>query len=116
RIGPAADRDEHGAESGVDQELFQEQLEIGTTPCATSSDLLSEIRDCRREAAASAELAGVALVAVGSPVLAGKPEQVTRKQRYQRIVEKFGEIGRQASVCGMHVHVQLNDQDEGVRV
>jgi carboxylate-amine ligase len=116
RVGPAADRDGHGAESGVDQELFREQLETGTTPCTTSTELLTAITACRREAAAAAERAGVALVAAGSPILAETPERVTAKPRYERIVEEFGEIGRQASVCGMHVHVEVDGPEEGVRV
>ncbi len=72
---------------------------------------------CRREAAASAAAVGAALIAVGTPVLPkGDEEQVTTKDRYERIVHEFGEISRQGSVCGMHVHVDVADDDEGVRV
>ena len=60
--------------------------------------------------------AGAALVAVGTPVLDEDDGQVTQKPRYERIVDEFGEIGRQGSVCGMHVHVDVADDGEGIRV
>ena len=72
---------------------------------------------CRLEAAESAAQAGAALVAVGTPVLQkSDQEQVTAKDRYERIVHEFGEISRQGSVCGMHVHVDVADDEEGVTV
>ena len=118
RVGVAADDDsEFGAEAGMDHELFLEQLETGTAPCLTAAELRAELVSCRRAAATSAEAAGAALVAVGTPVLQREDEpKVTPQPRYERIVEEFGEIGRQGAVCGMHVHVDVADDDEGVKV
>ena len=109
--------DEFGADAGMGDELFQQQIETGTTPCRTADDLRRDLVECRQEAAGSAADAGAALVAVGTPVLPqGEQARVTRKDRYERIVHEFGEISRQGSVCGMHVHVDVVDDDEGVRV
>ncbi|MFY9914124.1 MAG: glutamate--cysteine ligase [Nocardioidaceae bacterium] len=100
----------------VEQELFLQQLETGTAPCVDMTELMTEVRRCRRAAADSAHTAGADLVAVATPVLGGEDREVTPKARYQRIVEGFGEIGRQGSVCGMHVHVDVADDEEAVRV
>jgi carboxylate-amine ligase len=41
---------------------------------------------------------------------------VSANPRYERIVEDFGDVGRRAGTLGMHVHVDVADDDEGVRV
>ncbi len=117
QVGAAAhDSDEFGAESGLEQELFLQQIETGTTPLVSVSELVSDLRRCRESAAESAESADAALVAVGTPVLGGEAEHVTPKPRYRHIVDEFGAISRQGSVCGMHVHVDVNSDDEAVAV
>jgi carboxylate-amine ligase len=107
---------EFGAEAGLEQELFLQQIETGTAPFLDVEELMADIRRCRAAAAASAADAGAGLVAVGTPVLGGQDREVTPKDRYRRIVETFGEVGRQGSVCGMHVHVDVADAEEAVRV
>ncbi len=105
-----------GAEAGLEQELFLQQIETGTAPHADIEDLVADVRRCRRAAAESAAVAGADLVAVGTPVLGGEDREVTPKDRYRRIVERFGEVGRQGAVCGMHVHVDVADDEEAVQV
>jgi carboxylate-amine ligase len=112
----SADGEEFGAEAGLEQELFLQQIETGTAPFEDLDDLVRDVRRCRATAAASAEAAGVDLVAVATPVLGGEDREVTPKDRYRRIVQQFGEVGRQGSVCGMHVHVDVADGDEAVLV
>lgn len=113
----AAARDGFGAEAGLEQELFLQQIETGTSPHESIADLERDIAACRRRAAESAAAVQASLIAVGTPVLADTTAQrVTPKDRYERIVREFGEIGRQASVCGMHVHVDVSGDDEGVAV
>jgi carboxylate-amine ligase len=107
---------EFGADDGLEQELFLQQIETGTAPFEDIDDLVADVRRCRAAAAESAEAAEAALVAVATPVLGGEDREVTPKDRYRRIVEQFGEVGRQGSVCGMHVHVDVADAEEAVRV
>lgn len=98
----------------LEHELFLQQIETGTIPCQTGAELRRELVRSRRVAAESAESAETALVAVGTSVLAEDQQRVTPKPRYERIVNQFGEVGRQAGVCGMHVHVEV-DETEAVR-
>jgi glutamate---cysteine ligase / carboxylate-amine ligase len=55
-------------------------------------------------------------VAVAAPVLAERDGDFTPKPRYRRIHEEYGELARQALVCAMHMHVEVVDEEEAVRV
>jgi len=103
-----------GAEAGLEQELFLQQIETGTAPCTDLAELRADVVACRRGAAQAAAAAGADLVAVGTPVLADSTQEVTPKARYERIVHEYGAIGRDAGVCGMHVHVDIHTEDEGI--
>ncbi len=100
----------------IEHELFLQQLETATEPCAKLSELAGEVRRCRRSAGDAARAAGAAAVAVGAPVLERGDSKITPDQRYHRIVDSYGEVGRQGDVCGMHVHVQVDDDDQRVGV
>jgi carboxylate-amine ligase len=100
----------------LEQELFLQQLETATRPRVRLDELRAEVQRCRRTAGAAADAAGARVVASGTPVI-GRPDlKVTPKSRYERIVHEFGEIGRQGAVCGMHVHVAVESEEEGVAV
>ncbi|MGI8888428.1 MAG: carboxylate-amine ligase, partial [Nocardioidaceae bacterium] len=100
----------------IEQEIFLQQLETATSPCTELSEVAVEIRRCRAVATAAAQAAGVEVVASGTPVLGGFELTVTPKPRYRLIYDESGEIGRHALACGMHVHVDVADDEEGVGV
>ncbi len=100
----------------LEQELFLQQLETGTVPCRTVADLRREMCAARRAALDAAAAAGAATVAVAAPVLLGEQVDVTPKARYQEMTQQFGEVARQAITCGMHVHVDVDSDDEAVGV
>ncbi len=102
--------------SDIEQELFLQQIETASAPCADLDELTDEVRRCRRSAGEAARAAGAAAVAVGGPVLGQTELTATPKPRYQRIVSSFGEVGRQAAACGMHLHVEVDDDDQRVGV
>jgi carboxylate-amine ligase len=53
---------------------------------------------------------------MATPVLAEENEEFTPKSRYHRIKEEYGEMARQMLVCAMHVHVEVEGDDEAVHV
>jgi glutamate---cysteine ligase / carboxylate-amine ligase len=112
--GDAADAVKRPAD--VEQELFLQQIETTSAPCETLDDIRAEVRRCRRSAGEAARAAEAAAVAVGGPVLDQTDFTVTPKPRYQLIVDSFGEVGRQATACGMHLHVEVDDDDQRVGV
>ncbi|MBA2573515.1 MAG: glutamate--cysteine ligase [Nocardioidaceae bacterium] len=110
-------RDAEGTEAlTVDQEIFLQQLETATVPCTSLAELESDLRRCRRVAAEAAATAGAAIVAVGTAVVGNAPAVVTPNARYQRIIDEFGSLIRNVVVSGMHVHVSIEDDEEGVGV
>ena len=51
-----------------------------------------------------------------TPVLVDEDATVTPKPRYERIREEYGELARTALACAMHIHVDVDDEEQGVRV
>lgn len=108
--------DPRPATDELDQELFRHQLETRTDPATDLAETLEQLRLARRTAGEAASDVGLAVVATGvSPTLLADP-QVTRNDRYQDMVQTYGEIARSAGTCGMHVHVAIASDDEGVAV
>ncbi len=105
-----------GAGVEVQPELFSQQLETATRPCLEAEDLMTGIRAGRRAAGESAAASGVRAVAMATPVLSEGDPDFAQVPRYRRIGDDYGELARQALVCATHVHVEVADDDEGVRV
>ena len=101
--------------SAVETELQQQQLEIATSPHADLLDLAEDLTAQRATAIQAAAQRGVALAALGT-----SPTQVQATaspgQRYQRLVSRLGLPAREQLTCGMHVHVEIDNAEEGVAV
>lgn len=112
----ARDEGETGAPA-LEQELFLSQLETNTRPYPVLADLRDDVVRCRAAAVAAAAEAGALVVSTASPVLGAEDhdQTTTPKPRYQHIVDEFGAMGRRAVVAGMHVHVDVGE-DEAVGV
>ena len=100
----------------VSQELFRHQIETSTPPLQDAAELGQALRRGRRAVGEAAAAAGARAVAVGSSPLEGEHEDFTRKPRYLRIQHDFGRIARESQMCGMHVHIEVANDAEGVRV
>jgi carboxylate-amine ligase len=100
----------------IEQELFLQQIETDTESHVELADVGSAVRASRRALAEAASAVGATVLASGTPVIGRAPDDVTPKPRYELIVDEFGEVGRQAGVCGMHVHVDVSGDEEGVAV
>lgn len=100
----------------VEEELFLHQIESQTPPTGDLAELASQLRSGRRAMGQAASAAGAATMASGSAVLVGTESRVTPKPRYRRIMAEYGELARSAIASAMHVHVDVADDEEGVRV
>lgn len=116
RLVAASDRAVEAAHDDVEQELFLQQLEIQTDPQREMGRLLANIKEARALAAKAASGTGARVAAMPTPILADDEGEVTRKRRYERMVSRYGLVGRSALVCGMHVHVDIADDEEGTAV
>ena len=100
---------------GLDAELQQQQIEIGTEPCDSLTELADQLRHWRSEAGAAAERAGALIVATGTSPVPVVPE-LTVTPRYRAMVETFGLTTAEQLTCGCHVHVGIDSAEEGVAV
>jgi carboxylate-amine ligase len=91
-------------------------VETHTDPLTDLAEVERQLRLARRTALEAAEESGFGLAAVATPPLGPPDPAVTADARYERIVHEYGETGRRAGTLGMHVHVDIADDDEGVRV
>lgn len=109
-------QDSSDSDYDLEQELFLQQIETATEPCASLDDLTTKLQMTRRTVVEAARAAGAEAVAMPVPVIEDRQGEVTPKTRYQRMVAGYGEIGRRAVVCGMHVHVDVDSDEEAVGV
>ena len=98
----------------LDHELFRHQLETRTDPTRDSDDAFAQLVAARRTAGEAARAAGLAAGACGTVPLDGAQSVVTSNDRYRAMVELFGEVARTGGTCGMHVHVEIASDEEGV--
>lgn len=94
---------------------MQQQLEIGTEPCGTTDDLLVELRRWRDRADSHAREVDCRIAALATSPVPAVP-RTTPGKRYHAIAEEFGITQAEQLVCGMHVHVSTESDEEGVAV
>lgn len=116
----AAHHREHGvlpvlASHGLDKELFQHQLETRTDPTTDLASLRAQLVVARATAGLAARAFGLAAIAVATVPLV-EDIRLTPDDRYEDMIVRYAEIARHAGTCGMHVHVGIEDPEEGVGV
>lgn len=109
------DEPEDGADGGVVGELMLQMLETGTRPCETMADLSDELAAWRRRADEAARTVGCRAVALATSPVPVVPE-TTSSPRYRRMAEEYGLTQAEQLVCGCHVHVSVESDEEGVAV
>jgi carboxylate-amine ligase len=117
-LGPRVVEDAHeGADDDAqfEKELKQAQAELATRPETDLDRVAAELDARRRELAAAAAERGVRLVASGtSPV--SDATGTTDDDRYREMARIFGAVQERQLTCAMHVHVDVDSEDLGVRV
>jgi carboxylate-amine ligase len=111
--GPTSDATEPGGV--LEGELQLQQLETDTHPTTDLAQLDRELREWRDRAITAARDVGARVVALGTSPLPVEPRPAI-KPRYRRMVERFGLTTMEQLVCGCHVHVSINSDDEAVAV
>jgi len=97
-------------EDQVSPEFLQCQIEIGTRVCADIGAAREDLRRLRATVARVAGRYGLAPIAVSCHPLADwKDQHHTDKDRYNALRRDLGGVVRRMLICGMHVHVGLND-------
>jgi carboxylate-amine ligase len=113
----AEQADDHPArpEPHLVPELKEQQIELGTRVCGDLAEVAAELRHWRSRADAAAASVGARVAALATAPVPVEPV-ATPGKRYQQMVEAFGLTAMEQLVCGCHVHVSVEDDEEGVAV
>jgi glutamate---cysteine ligase / carboxylate-amine ligase len=107
--------DDEASSAHLVPELKAQQLELGTEVCSTLDEVAGELRHWRNRADAVARAVGARVAALATSPVAVDPVP-TDGERYDRILETFALVAEDQLTCGCHVHVSVEDDDEGVAV
>ncbi|MFF9607072.1 glutamate--cysteine ligase [Streptomyces sp. NPDC014684] len=98
-----------------EKELYGQMLEFATHPQSDMAALGEEIVRCRKEAGRHAGEIGCAVAALASSPLPVSPS-ISMNDRYQWMAGQYGIATREQLVCGCHVHVSVESDEEAVAV
>ena len=96
----------------VSPEFLATQIEIGTPVCHTFPEARAEVARLRSAIAEIARGYGLAPIAAGTHPFADTIDlPTTDKERYRVLARDLAGIGRRMAICGMHVHVGIDDPE-----
>ena len=94
----------------VTTELLRSQIEVGTKVCKNIGEVREDLSKLRRTIIDVAGRHGLAPIASSTHPFSRWTEQKhTRKERYDSITAEMQGAARRLLICGMHVHVGIND-------
>lgn len=102
-----------GHDGELTTELQREQVEARVRPCGTLDELGAELRSARAATVAAAAEVGVAVAPLATSPLAVEPT-LTPSPRYTEMARRFGLTASEELTCGCHVHIAIDDAEEGV--
>ena len=99
-------------EGQVAPEFLQCQIEVGTRVCRTIREARSDLERLRSTVASVARTHGLRLVAASThPIAVWGEQKRTHKERYETIEQDLQTVVRRLVICGMHVHVGIEDDE-----
>ncbi len=98
--------------SQVAPEFLRSQIEIGTVVSTTIQEARRDLGRLRRTIADVAGAYDLAPIAVSThPFAHWWHQEHTDQDRYDELAEAMGDVVRRLLICGMHVHVCIDDED-----
>ncbi|MDX2154886.1 MAG: carboxylate-amine ligase [Hyphomicrobiaceae bacterium] len=96
----------------VSPEFLRSQIEIGTPVMQSFADARAELARLRGEIVRLAAEHGLAPIAAGThPFADWSRLETSPKARYQILAQDLAVVGRRLVICGMHVHVAIEDDE-----
>lgn len=99
----------------VTPEYLTCQLETATAPLDTRADAVRQLRALREMLGSQAADHGAMVAPTGTPFIAPHRFVVSRSPHYDAVSDHLAEITREHEVNGLHVHVEVTDDEERVR-
>ena len=101
----------------AEHELLKGQVEFASKPGTDPAAALASLREARHTLAEIATAQGLSLFAAGSHPLGSFDRQATtQKERYRKLEDQFGIITHRSMCCAMHVHVEVPDEFDRIRL
>jgi carboxylate-amine ligase len=101
----------------VQREMLQSQIEVATPVCSSMEEARTALSGLRRGLAALALEHDMLLLACGThPSAVWTRQRATDESRYDRLMRDLQMLGSRNQLCGLHVHVEVPDADERVRL
>lgn len=96
----------------VSPEFLKAQIEVGTTISRTVGEARQNLAGLRSALVEIAEDHGMRLIAASThPFADWADQQVTDRERYLMLAKDLQVVVRRLVICGMHVHVGIEDQE-----
>ena len=96
--------------SQVTPEFLKAQIEVETKVCAKLAEAREDLANLRRDLSRVVAEYGAAIIASSTHPFANWSEQETTEHpRYLRLAADYQQVARQLVICGMHVHVGIED-------
>jgi carboxylate-amine ligase len=103
---------EEALKGQVSPEFLRSQIEVGTKVCSSMSDARGELVKLRSTIGRISGNFGLAPIASSThPFAEWQSQQHTDKERYNVLAEDLQQVARRLVICGMHVHVGIEDDD-----
>lgn len=97
----------------VSPEFFRCQIEVATKVAGTLADARADLARLRRTVVDCADAYGLAPIATGNHPFSDWSRQLnTDKERYRKIADDLQVVGRRLVICGLHIHVAVEDEAE----
>ena len=96
----------------VTNELLRSQIEIGTKVCNNIQEAREDLAKLRKHVIKVTARHGIAPIACSThPFSRWSEQELTPKDRYELLTTEMQAVARRMVICGMHVHVGINDDE-----
>lgn len=96
----------------VSPEFMRSQIEVGTHVCGSVQDARDQLVELRSTIGSIASEYGLAPIACSThPFAHWESQHHTNKERYNILAQDLQHVVRRLVICGMHVHVGIEDDD-----
>jgi carboxylate-amine ligase len=93
-------------------EFLRSQVEVATPICRSVADARSSLVELRRVVVEECARYGLAPIAAGThPFSLSSKQKRTDKERYVALLEEMQGVARRMMICGLHVHVGIDDDE-----
>ena len=96
----------------VTPEFLRSQIEVGTRPCKTIAEARQGLAQLRKTIISVSARHNLAPIAASThPFASWHQQKSTEKERYQALVRDMQAVARRLLICGMHVHIGIDDDE-----